>query len=96
MTADTRATGQSLSTLVDRLAEELGRRWRAGERPIVEDYLSTYPQLSDQPGAAVELIYEELCLRHEHGEEINVAQVLRRFPRWQQQLRVIVECHQFL
>jgi serine/threonine protein kinase/Flp pilus assembly protein TadD len=86
----------SLSTLVDRLAEEMVRRWRTGERPTVEDYLPLYPQLHEQPEAAIELIYEELCLRQEHGQETRASDLLRRFPQWQDQLRVIVECHQFL
>lgn len=34
--------------LVDDLAEEFARRWRAGERPTVEDYASRYPQFSGE------------------------------------------------
>ncbi len=85
-----------LSTLVDRLAEELGRRWRSGERPVVEDYLALYPELSDRPEAAAELIYEELCLRQEHDRGVDAAEVLCRFPQWREQLRILMECHRFL
>jgi serine/threonine protein kinase len=84
------------SSLVDRLADELGRRWRAGERPAVEDYLALYPQLGDRPEEAAELIYEELCLRAEHGEAADAADVLRRFPQWRDQLRVVLELHHLL
>jgi serine/threonine protein kinase/Flp pilus assembly protein TadD len=83
-------------SLVDRLAEELRRRWRAGERPIVEAYLALYPELCDQSGAAVELIYEELCLRQEYEPGTDAADVLRRFPQWRAQLEVIIACHDFL
>jgi serine/threonine protein kinase len=96
MAASDATSASSSSTLVDRLAAELERRWRAGERPVVEDYLVLYPELADQPEAAVELIYEELCLRQEHGEIVDAAEVLRRFPQWQEQLRVLVACHHFL
>jgi serine/threonine protein kinase/Flp pilus assembly protein TadD len=81
---------------VDRLAEELGRRWRAGERPVAEEYLARHPELLDRPEAAIELIYEELCLRQEHGEKVDGAELLRRFPQWGKQLRVVIECHRFL
>ena len=96
MTTSARSSSPSGSSLVDRLAEELGRAWRAGERPVVEDYLARYPELGDRPEAAIELIYEELCLRQEDGQEIDLADILRRFPQWRQQLRVVVECHHFL
>jgi serine/threonine protein kinase len=86
----------SMAALVDRLAEELGRRWRAGERPVVEDYLARYAELCDQPEAAVELIYEELCLRQEHGELGEATNVLQRFPQWRDQLQILVKCHNFL
>jgi tetratricopeptide (TPR) repeat protein len=82
--------------LIDRLAEDLARRWRAGERPVVEDYLAAHPELRDQPEAGVELIYEELCLRQEFGQEVAAADVLLRFPQWQEQLRLVVACHRFL
>jgi serine/threonine protein kinase/Flp pilus assembly protein TadD len=81
---------------VNRLADELARRWRAGERPVVEDFLALYPELGARPEAAVELIYEELCLRQEHGEAADVEDVLRRFPQWRERLRVVIECHRFL
>jgi tetratricopeptide (TPR) repeat protein len=84
------------SSLIDRLAEEMARRWRAGERPIIEDYLILYPGLAEQPEAAAELIYEELCLRQEHGQPATASDVLRRFPQWNEQLRVVLECQQLL
>jgi serine/threonine protein kinase/tetratricopeptide (TPR) repeat protein len=94
-TTDTAPTS-SWSGLVDRLAEELGRRWRAGERPAVEEYLDLHLGLRAQPEAAVELIYEELCLRREFGEAADPAEVLRRFPQWHERLRVVLACHNLL
>jgi serine/threonine protein kinase/Flp pilus assembly protein TadD len=84
------------SSLTNRLAEELARRWRAGERPAVEEYLARYPELCDRPEAAVELIFEELCLRREFGEGPDATDVMRRFPRWADRLRLVVECHRLL
>jgi serine/threonine protein kinase/Flp pilus assembly protein TadD len=96
MPTDGAAAAPPSSGLVDRLAEDLARRWRAGERPAVEDYLARYPELLDRPEAAVELIYEELCLRREDGQEGAEADVLCRFPQWRERLRVLVECQQLL
>ncbi len=33
---------------VDELAEEFARRWRAGERPSVDEYTARYPQWADE------------------------------------------------
>jgi serine/threonine protein kinase/Flp pilus assembly protein TadD len=93
---DTASVFTSPLPLVDRLAEELGQRWRAGERPSAEEYLALYPELAQQPEAAIELIYEELCLRQEYGQPVDRSEILRRFPQWAQRLRVIIECQQFL
>jgi serine/threonine protein kinase len=81
------------SSFVERLVQELGRRWRAGECPAVEEYLAHFPELAKHTETAVELIYEELCLRQERGQEGAEADVLRRFPQWQKQLQVLIECH---
>jgi serine/threonine protein kinase/tetratricopeptide (TPR) repeat protein len=84
------------SELADRLAEDLSRRWHAGERVAVEDYLRVHPGLRDRPEAVVELIYEELCLRQEFGVGAEVSDVMRRFPDLRERLRVVIECHRFL
>src|SRR5437870_2636959 len=89
-------SGTSISSLVDRLADELARRWHAGERVVVEEYLTLYPELAKRPEAAAELIYEELCLRQETGQEQATEDLLRRFPQWRQELQVLVQCHDFL
>jgi eukaryotic-like serine/threonine-protein kinase len=36
------------ATQVDEVAEEFACRWRAGERPTVEEYAGRFPQLADQ------------------------------------------------
>ncbi|HEV3438900.1 MAG TPA: serine/threonine-protein kinase, partial [Gemmata sp.] len=38
-----------------------------------------------------ELIYEEVCLRRERGQAGCSSEVLRRFPKWADQLRVLLE-----
>jgi eukaryotic-like serine/threonine-protein kinase len=83
-------------TLAEELASDMHRRWQAGERPRTEEYLCRHPELWDHPEAAAELIYEEVCLHQEYGEGSASSEVLRRFPQWAEQLRVLLNCHRAL
>jgi serine/threonine protein kinase len=85
-----------LDSLAERLAVDMRQRWQAGERPTTEDYLSLYPALKGHPEAAAELIYEEICLRREHGQVGSSSAVLNRFPQWASRLRVLLELHDTL
>jgi hypothetical protein len=64
-------------TLAARLADEMARRWAQGERPAVEEMLARDARLGEQMGPALELIYEEFCLRRQHGEPADAEQFLR-------------------
>jgi tetratricopeptide (TPR) repeat protein len=79
--------------LVEGLAQEMGRRWRAGERPLAEEFLDRHPRLWQEPEAALELICEEIYLRLEIGEEAPAAELASRFPRWQRQVQALLDCH---
>jgi serine/threonine protein kinase/Flp pilus assembly protein TadD len=83
------APGEALAA---RLIEEMAAAWQQGSRLSVEQFLARYPALGDQPDAAVRLIYEELCLRQERGEQVDTVEVLRRFPQWQPQLEIFFDC----
>ena len=76
------------------LAAEMRRRWQAGERAGADELLSAHPELFRQPEAAVEVIYEEYCLRRAAGDADAGTDVLRRFPQWAEPLRVMLECHE--
>jgi serine/threonine protein kinase/Flp pilus assembly protein TadD len=80
-----------VNVLADRLAADMRRRWEEGDRPVTEDYLAAYPALRDHPGAAAELIYEEVSLRRGRHEPDGSGEVLRRFPQWAAQLRVLLD-----
>ncbi len=88
--------GTKPSTLVERLAQDMRRRWAAGERPLVEEYLARHPHLGARPDAAAELLYEEISLREAHGQKVSTEEVLRRFPQWEAPLRVLLDCHRLL
>jgi len=78
------------STLVSKLAGEMAQRWHEGEQPLAEEYLARHPELCGQPEAVVRLIYEEICLRQENGQETASMEVVQRFPQWREQLEDIL------
>jgi serine/threonine protein kinase len=82
--------------LAERLAEEMARRWRAGERPPAEEFLARHPELAAHPEAALELVAEEICLRAEAGLGADPADLLRRFPHWARQVQALLDCHQLM
>jgi tetratricopeptide (TPR) repeat protein len=86
----------SLSSVVDHLVSDLVERWGKGERPLAESYLDKQPELWERPDVGLELIAEELVLRAEHGEPLSDEDLLQRFPRWQAQVRVLLECQRTL
>ena len=98
------AVGASLSiaaagaadALAARLAAEMAERWRRGDRPLAEDFLARHPELRQEPEAAIQLIYEEICLRQELGLPSAQDQVLERFPHWREQLEVVLDCQRLL
>jgi tetratricopeptide (TPR) repeat protein len=78
------------------LAVDQRRRWHAGERVPVEEYLARFSQVAASPDAALELIYGELLVRGELGEHPLVEEYLVRFPDWAKDLRSQLQLHERL
>jgi serine/threonine protein kinase/Flp pilus assembly protein TadD len=87
---------KDVSSLCDRLAAEMRQRWRQGQRVLAEDFLAEHPELREHPEAAIDLIYEELCLRQENDPATTAAEVFARFPQWRAQLEMLLRCHELL
>src|SRR5690242_17626262 len=66
--------------LVELLCAEQVQGWQRGDRTPVEVYLERHPQLHAHPQALLDLIYHEICLREQHGEQPTPAEYLQRFP----------------
>src|SRR5256885_7591629 len=81
---------------IERLADDLARRWQAGERPLVEEYFASHPALLERPEWALELIAEEIRLRQDDGQAPDAQEYERRFPRWRKQVLALVRCHALL
>ncbi|OWK46653.1 serine/threonine-protein kinase [Fimbriiglobus ruber] len=84
------------SSFVDRLADEMMTRWRAGGRLRTEDFLDRHPDLWHRPDAALELIAEELALRTEGGEDVAAEELVARFPAWAAQVTALLDCQRVL
>lgn len=75
---------------------DMVKRWERGDRPTALDYLAETPELADRSEVVLRLIYEEICLRQEYGEELTEAQLLGQFPRWRKDIQALLQCHQLL
>jgi hypothetical protein len=73
------------------LVEEFAAAWERGERPAAEAFLDRHPRLTLEPESAIRLIYEEVCIRKGEGQEVRLSELVRRFPRWQTELEVLLD-----
>jgi serine/threonine protein kinase/Tfp pilus assembly protein PilF len=73
------------------LRADLALRWETGERVGAEWYRRRYPDLGDE--TLVALIYEEFCLREEHGEAPDPIEYFERFPEVAAPLRRVLDIH---
>jgi eukaryotic-like serine/threonine-protein kinase len=67
---------------------DLEYRWRANRFPkLLEEYLTEFPELTDQGQTPLDLVYEEYHVRRQAGEEVDVKSYYRRFPTQETELR---------
>jgi serine/threonine protein kinase/tetratricopeptide (TPR) repeat protein len=78
------------------LAREMREAWCRGEQAPAEEFLQRRPELWQQPTYAMEVIYEEVLLREEQGQQDAWAALARRFPQWHDHLQALQECHEVL
>jgi len=68
------------------LLHDQTERWRAGHRRPVEAYLMAYPQVAHHPEVGLTLAASEFLIRAGRGESPQIAEYVRRFPRWANRL----------
>ena len=85
-------TESPAEALAGTLAEEMASSWARGERTRAEEILARHPEVAGCPEAAVRLIYEEVLLRREAGDEPGEAELRERFPRWHAELAILLAC----
>jgi serine/threonine protein kinase/Flp pilus assembly protein TadD len=74
----------------------MAESWRQGNPRRAEYFLDLYPGLRESPAAIMDLLFEEVCLCREHGRPVDVPEIVRRFPQWQQQIEILLHCAQAL
>src|SRR5438128_12542911 len=81
----------STQTQVGKLAEEMSLAWKNGHRLFAESFLERYPELRENHDAVLRLICEEICLREQAGIELSHDDLLRRFPKWNDELKALLD-----
>jgi eukaryotic-like serine/threonine-protein kinase len=82
------------SEWVSRQVKAMAAAWALGEQITARELLEQYPELSSEN--AIRLVYEEVCLRREAGENVVTAEVVARFPQWRDELELLLGCDRLL
>jgi serine/threonine protein kinase/tetratricopeptide (TPR) repeat protein len=86
----------TLHDLLDAALAEQRRDWTSGKRTPVADLLQQNPTLASDPAQAAELVYHEFLLREEAGAPSCWDDLLRRFPKYADALRLLRQADQFV
>src|SRR5262249_5451919 len=100
-TASPGSSGWTRATMTDaerstRLLTEQRALWERGEPVAVETYLERHPDLCGDADLFLDLIYNEIYLREQHGQVPRLAEYLERFPQFAAELRRQFEVHEAL
>ena len=76
------------------LRADLSLRWEAGECVTAQWYRERFPDLAED--TVVALVYEEFCLREDHGEKPSTDEFLARHPDLAEPLRRVFEIHELI
>src|ERR1700730_5691511 len=79
----------TLHDLLDAALAEQRRDWTSGKRTPVAELLQQNPALPPDPAQAAELVYHEFVLRQEEGASPCWDDLLRRFPKCADALRLL-------
>jgi WD40 repeat protein/Flp pilus assembly protein TadD/tRNA A-37 threonylcarbamoyl transferase component Bud32 len=90
------ARPDKLQHILEQLLADQARCWRVGTPVSVEQFLEREPTLRTDPEAILDLIYKEVLLRTERGEQPQLEEYERRFPSLAGVLRPIFEVHRAL
>jgi serine/threonine protein kinase len=67
--------------------------WLTGQPADARAALDRYPELQGRKSIALDLAYEEYCLRQENGEEVDAEEFCNRFPMFKASLWRLVNAH---
>ncbi len=78
--SDNTSNSSANYVLLTRLADEFAARYRAGERPTLEDYIDRYPELADEIGELFPAMVEIEQVKDDH-EEVTLPLAVPLSPR---------------
>jgi tetratricopeptide (TPR) repeat protein len=84
------------ATFIPLLQADQRERWQRGDRASVESYLEQQPALQTEPDGLLDLIYSEILLREETGDQPRLPEYLQRFPQHEAELRRLFDVHETL
>lgn len=87
---------RTTSVLASLVKVDVRCRFARGERPEINDYLARLPELRAESEWVLSLVYEEFCLREEHGEKPDVDSFCRRYSPWRDSLVSQLKYHDLL
>jgi serine/threonine protein kinase len=76
-----------LPALVELVKIDLERCWQCGVPIHLEDYLQRYPELGGADAVSASLVHAEYRARQGCGRPVELAELVRRFPRQAEDLR---------
>jgi WD40 repeat protein/serine/threonine protein kinase len=79
-----------------RLRSDQHARWQRGDRIPAEAYLARIAELRGDSAAAVDLIFSEILLRTDRGEQPSLQEYIDRFPSYEEALRRQIKLHEAL
>ncbi|WP_145086455.1 hypothetical protein [Anatilimnocola aggregata] len=71
-------------------------KWRAGEKPDALHVFAEHPELLQHRSLAIDLAYEEFCLREEHGETVEPEKFGARFQGMSHSLTRVLTIHRMM
>jgi serine/threonine-protein kinase len=76
-----------MPNLIDEIRAEQRAHWQAGQRVPIRTLLDRHPEIRDDEDSAVDLIYSEILLREELGEQVAWTEYFQLFPEYADKLR---------
>ncbi len=86
----------SVEVLVELVKTDLRRRFDAGQRPTVAEYLDRFPELAGADSRVLSLVYEEFCLCEERDGSADVDSFCDRYPDWKSSLESQLRYHRLI
>src|SRR5262249_8604654 len=93
---DNLESGGNCSDTISKLVTSAISMWRNGSSPDALAFLQAHPRVANQKSLALDLAYEEYCLRKEHGESVTASKFCKKFPELRLSLARLLDVHEYL